>query len=293
MHDDVPYGEGTSYTQGTGIAINNNVIAVDADNTPTENSEKPVKSKGVYEVVEQIYADNGVLGAKNLLPNNATNQTVNGVTFTVNADGSVTANGTATADSYFAWDTGLTLNIEINEVSVPTKNGYTISGCDDAENAKYYVGLTSANRGYIVVKNGITVSNKVFYPMLRLASDPDDTYVPYAMTNRELTEELTVQESAVTDIISGASITNNHNNLYKQGKFVHMCIEMQHVTATAYDTIIAKVPSNYKPRAFVADCTMSNTQIARIYVDGNNGNVKCRNALSDASFVATATWITD
>lgn len=54
MHDDVPYGEGTSYTQGTGIAINNNIIAVDADNTPTENSEKPVKSKGVYEVVEQL-----------------------------------------------------------------------------------------------------------------------------------------------------------------------------------------------------------------------------------------------
>ena len=55
MHDDVPYGEGTSYTQGTGIAINNNVIAVDADNTPTENSEKPVKSKGVYSALESYH----------------------------------------------------------------------------------------------------------------------------------------------------------------------------------------------------------------------------------------------
>ena len=31
-------------------------------------------------------------------------------------------------------------------------------------------------------------SEKFTNPMLRLASDPDDTYVPYAMTNRELTE---------------------------------------------------------------------------------------------------------
>ena len=54
MHDDVPYGEGTSYTSGTGIAINNNIIAVDADNTPTENSEKPVKSKGVYSALESV-----------------------------------------------------------------------------------------------------------------------------------------------------------------------------------------------------------------------------------------------
>ena len=54
MHDDVPYGAGTSYTQGTGIAINNNVIAVDADNAPTENSEKPVKSKGVHSALESV-----------------------------------------------------------------------------------------------------------------------------------------------------------------------------------------------------------------------------------------------
>ena len=41
----------------------------------------------------------------------------------------------------------------------------------------------------IVVKNGASISNLTFKPMLRLASDPDDTYQPYAMTNRELTEE--------------------------------------------------------------------------------------------------------
>lgn len=38
---------------------------------------------------------------KNLLKNNATSQTINGVTFTINSDGTVTANGTATANAQF------------------------------------------------------------------------------------------------------------------------------------------------------------------------------------------------
>jgi hypothetical protein len=41
----------------------------------------------------------------------------------------------------------------------------------------------------ITVRNGVTLSNFLVKPMIRLASDPDDTYQPYAMTNRELTEK--------------------------------------------------------------------------------------------------------
>ena len=40
------------------------------------------------------------------------------------------------------------------------------------------------------VASGTTVSNLTFYPMLRLASDIDDTYQPYAMTNKKLTDSL-------------------------------------------------------------------------------------------------------
>ena len=41
-----------------------------------------------------------------------------------------------------------------------------------------------------VVYNGTTVNDLVFKPMLRLASDPDNTYQPYAMTNKELTDNV-------------------------------------------------------------------------------------------------------
>ena len=204
MHDDVPYGAGTSYTAGTGIAINNNIIAVDADNAPTENSEKPVKSKGIHSIIEQIYADNGVLGAKNLLPNNASTQTINGVTFTVNADGSITVNGTASAQT--------TLSLYHENQNCPYIGKAILSGCPSGGSSSTYdlritddsvstntdfgegvnVSITSTGSWTvaIMIRKGQVCSNLVFYPMFRLASDPDDTYVPYAMTNRELTETI-------------------------------------------------------------------------------------------------------
>ena len=41
--------------------------------------------------------------------------------------------------------------------------------------------------------------------MIRLASDPDNTYVTYAMTNRELTDSASDQKTAINAIISAAT----------------------------------------------------------------------------------------
>ena len=56
---------------------------------------------------------------KNLLKNTAITKTVNGITFTVNEDGTVTANGTATSTSYIA----------INTFSYIANQDYILSGC--------------------------------------------------------------------------------------------------------------------------------------------------------------------
>jgi hypothetical protein len=50
---------------------------------------------------------------------------------------------------------------------------------------------------YIGVNNGATVNNLTIYPMLRLAEDTDTTYQPYAMTNKELTDNV----AALFDVI--------------------------------------------------------------------------------------------
>ena len=167
-------------------------------------------------VVEQIYslnqglanslADmNNVLGAKNLLPTTAITQTFNGVTFTANADGTVTVSGTATETVYYG--------IQYQGFKLPNKN-LILSGCPSGGSSSTYelqVRSTESDSSqwqmindhgdspsfvadnnrvyvcYIGVMQGQTVSNLVFKPMLRPASIQDDTYVPYSMTNREMT----------------------------------------------------------------------------------------------------------
>lgn len=149
-----------------------------------------------------------VLGAKNLLPNTNGTEAVTGVTFTVNTDNSVSVSGTP--------DSGTNPRYEITHMSLPVGK-YIISGDDKSISPISYgfIGVLKNNTGsyvcgtegsgvtdilevtntmdvyyfYIRMANGKTYSN-TFKPMIRLASDPDDTYVPYAMTNKELTDGL-------------------------------------------------------------------------------------------------------
>ena len=141
-------------------------------------------------------------GGKNLLQNNATSKTVNGVTFTVNADGTVTANGTATANTYFY--------IDIDASALIAGTEYILSGCPDggststyrvavqyydSSNAQKFFGndmgagskftrpeVMKSPTWFIVVLGGVTVSNLIFKPMIRLASDTATSYAPYANT---------------------------------------------------------------------------------------------------------------
>ena len=158
-------------------------------------------------------SEQNILGAKNLLPfpyHDNTKET-NGITFTVNNDGTVTADGTSTADAYFEciWWTGTN--------SFPYKNmALKLNGCPVGGSASAYrldigeayndpswlkdygEGVTIPYNHFnsntqmiqirIVIRSGQTVSNLTFKPMLRFATDTDDTYAPYAMTNRELTD---------------------------------------------------------------------------------------------------------
>lgn len=160
-------------------------------------------------------AEQRVLGAKNLLlPDKATSQTVSGVTFTVNADGSIKANGTATAQILFEvsriYDT--IENVILN--GCPSGGSTTtydlrLGGASGTNYIEWgdgvYIEKEAPSGGtyssvYIVIRNGQVVSNLMFKPMLRLASDPDDTYAPYAMTNKELTDKVqTVYKTATVD----------------------------------------------------------------------------------------------
>lgn len=142
----------------------------------------------------------GVYG-KNLLEHNATNKTIDGVTFTVNEDGSITANGTASGNA----NSVFTVTASYNGGLLRLQAGkYVLSGSPTGcSKSSYYLQLynyngkdgfaheysnggvfdfTNAGGIYnvaLVIVKGTTVSNLTFKPMLRLASIEDDTYEPY------------------------------------------------------------------------------------------------------------------
>ena len=123
---------------------------------------------------------------KNFATNITGSITRYGVTFTVNEDKSITANGTATSDVYY---------VLRNDLSFKAGETWSLSGCNGGSSTTYelycynigdlYNGsitktLTSdfVNRQLgIIVKSGTTLTNVTFYPQLELNSQATD-YVP-------------------------------------------------------------------------------------------------------------------
>lgn len=162
------------------------------------------------------------LGAKNLLKVTSAMQTINGVTFTVNDDQTVTVNGTASATTTYV----ITSNSQA--ILIPDGN-YILSGCpngggDATYDLRWYLystgksaydqgsGVTVAKNGNttssniaIVIRSGVTANNLVFKPMLRLAEITDDSFQPYAKTNRELTVVGDEDRAALIDQVDGGA----------------------------------------------------------------------------------------
>jgi len=209
------------------FVISDDFNGMSVDDELSDTSVRPVQNKVITEEINSISDElldmNNILGAKNILPNNATTQVVNGVTFTVNSNGSITVSGTATAETWY-YVTDYTPIAWSND-------SYLFSGRGTAStNINYFVALYDSSKTFlreyrnnvsdtdtiivqssdasymrvdIVVPNGATVSG-TFYPMIRPASIQDNTYVPYAMTNRELTDDR-AWEWATFNVSSGWS----------------------------------------------------------------------------------------
>ena len=161
---------------------------------------------------------------KNLLKNTATTQAINGVTFTVNDDGSVTANGTATVTTDLYVYPSTNWEYENGE--------HILSGCPSGGNSSTYclyfftesqryltdIGnsiKSTINKGerifaFIRINNGINVQNLTFYPMIRIATDTDDTYEPYKETSSTIP---TPNGLGGVDVDSGGNYTDENGQM--------------------------------------------------------------------------------
>lgn len=210
--------EGATTVEGALSALSENKQdSLTFDNAPTENSNNPVKSNGVYVANQNIYEVMGQNGAKNLLPTpyyttKGGTTTSGALTATENADGSVTINGTAAGQSYIDLarnDKFLKAGTYILSGGLTSKQYVYINCLNNGTYVRTLVSATTSEaefvldyNGYDAITVGISIAygesldNVTFYPMIRLASDTNNTYQPYAKTNQQLTSNVTAIDNA-------------------------------------------------------------------------------------------------
>lgn len=133
---------------------------------------------------------------KNLLDNTATTKISNGITFTVNSDGTVLVDGTN--------DTSANSSLVINRydlspgtyilngcpsggasntyrLAIQETGSYSILGSIDIGNGsgEFTIDTTTNVQIAIFIQKGLTINNLLFKPMLREATIADDTYEQY------------------------------------------------------------------------------------------------------------------
>ena len=190
-----------------------------------------------FEASENAISDIvNVYGSKNLLkyPYYISSGTVNrGITWTYDSDGVLTANGTVSETTLDAFGELMHNNYDL------TPGDYIISGCpSDGSASKYwlvaYVNSVEKARDYgsgatFTVQDGdyvtiqarvyrnTTVTNLTFHPMLRLASITNDTWEPYAMTNKELTAVVPRGASSSNQLVAQNATARLLNATYQSG----------------------------------------------------------------------------
>ena len=154
--------------------------------------EKYSANTGNREVLKVSY------GSRNLLPYPYFHSSMlqAGITYTVNSDGTITANGTATGRSEFV--------LSANKTDWANGN-YILSGCPSGGSQATYSIITvngfsdigsgitvpqsELTRISIIIKQGTTVDNLVFKPQLELGDTKTD-YVPYYHETVWIKEEI-------------------------------------------------------------------------------------------------------
>lgn len=146
-----------------------------------------------------------MLGARNLLPYpyHEKSQTENGITFTENGDGTITVNGTATANAWFIFShyAAKPLSLKAGDYvltgcpSGGSRETYfmaigsdasTLVGYDIGSGARFFFDEDQSTvHSFIKIAGGTTVSNLTFKPMIRPAACEDDTWVPYGKVKVE------------------------------------------------------------------------------------------------------------
>lgn len=180
--------------------------------------EREIADVYAREQIEGINESLSVIGKyKNLLNPTLGTTTLNGVTCTANGDGTYTLNGTAKGQPVFTIPVEKTL-----------KKGTKILGCINGSSTTYFItyrtgsnwsGKYDYGNGYVLqddtiindiditVRDGQTVSNIIFKPMIttNLNATYDD-FVPYTGDGETLTEDVAALKNDLSDSLPVGTI---------------------------------------------------------------------------------------
>ena len=234
---------------------------------------------GVQTTVKEIRGK--TVATENLIPYpyTETTKTANGVTFTVNSDGSITVNGTATSDADF-----MLLRGPIQGYS----ESYFLSGCPSGgSDTTYYISenftaskdtgngvvlnnLPSDQVWRIVIKSGTTVNNLVFRPMLNAGT----TAKPYSkwfagLKNASFEKIVSTGRNLIpypyadgTVTRSGITFTNNGDGSVTTNGTA---------TADAYFRIVLDLPISKGDKYFLSGCPSGGANNYALRVESSFG----------------------
>ena len=307
-----------SISQRVAINIRNNVSSINKTFEIMLNEGETALSWEHYtggkpspspEYKQEIEVPNGNVVVKscgkNLLKNTSVGLTKNGITFVINEDKSITVKGTATdtCDFYVNGNWFNTKNIlpvsggEI--ISSGTKsnliqqhliyNSNAVKADLNGSDIRYSLndGLTAVM--YRINRN-VTINNFTFYPMIRLASDTDNTYEPY----KETTSSIPVTDFAGIPVESGGNYTDSNGQQwicdkivkYADGsgervqriyKYVFNGTEVWNASSSVSKRYITGISGLYKPKKAQAPLsnmfvgsTVNTTELNKCRIDENN-----------------------
>lgn len=196
------------------VADTNNPHQVTKEQVGLGNVDNVATKDAIAELIDN--------GAKNLIQNVATSRSENGVTFTVNADGTVELSGTASATIWFPIMTNFSISAgtytinngltdDTARVIISTTNSLSTRIFDSNESG--YITKTvdaiSGVNAYLRVASGKVTDGTVVKPMLctKAAWDISQKYVPYRPSYDELVARIEALEQAA-GINSVRSIAN-------------------------------------------------------------------------------------
>ena len=249
----------------TGVSETDGKISVTreaADAAPTSASNKMVKSGGVYSAVDDVYKANGVLGAKNLIYVED---------FTLIKSTARTKSLTTDDFGTGVPKTRVTLSFTVSD-STLTKTGAfraygplvggsreLLGSVEYKDNGDYYFSFNATNldQFYIFIDNtdDADVTCTFSNIMLRLETDSDNTYQPYAKTNKQLTYD----KAELTQITNPNLLDNPWFTVNQRGI----------TSSTANSTYIADRWTTYSRNASYQIDNTSNG----LSIDNTSGNV--------------------